>query len=109
MAEICTQQRNFSRIIETTTLDFRPKSLREHGTDPVILLKWLWGLGIQCYDMKTHLGYEPQGIREDQRGLGRGSKVEDFVAWLDAVPVGPGPKGDSLGGWENLICTSRQV
>ena len=92
--------------VYTTTLEFRPKSLREHGTDPVVLLKWLWDLGIQCYDMNTHPGYEPQGIREDQRGLGRPSEVEGFVAWLDAVPIGPGPKGDSLGAWEDLICTS---
>jgi hypothetical protein len=26
--------------VYTATLEFRPKSLREHGTDPVILLKW---------------------------------------------------------------------
>lgn len=90
--------------VYAVTLEFRPKSLREHNTDPVGLLKWLWNHGIRCYDMNTHPGYEPEGILPERRGLGRGSLIEDFVAWLDAVPISDGPKGDKLGGWEDLIC-----
>jgi FkbM family methyltransferase len=96
-----------NKRVYTTTLEFRPKSLREHGTDPVELLQWLWDLGVRCYDMNSHPGYEPQGIRREQGGLGRGSYIADFVAWLDAVPRTKGPKGDALGGWEDLLCTTE--
>lgn len=90
----------------TIMLEFRPASMRQHGTDPVECLQWLWDAGFQCYDMNTHPGYEPKPPFKG--GLARPSAIADFVAWLEHVPKGMGPAGDAMGGWEDLICSRRR-
>lgn len=90
----------------TTMLEFRPSSMRAHGTDPVELLQWLWDEDFQCYDMNTHPGYEPTAPFKG--GLARPSAIADFVAYLEHIPKGKGPAGDALGGWEDLICAKRR-
>jgi hypothetical protein len=93
------------RQVASIQLEFRPRGMREQGSDPIELLQWLWDRNFQCYDMNTHPGYKPVDWIPKNMGLARGVSLKDFVGFLDKVPLGPGPAGDAMGGWEDLFCT----